>query len=836
MVKAVIMAGGEGSRLRPLTVTRPKPMIPLANTPIIVRLIKHLKENTGISDIGVTLHYLPNVIMSHLHNGADLGVKLHYAVEEKPLGTAGGVKNLVELIGWDDTILVISGDVVTNIDLKRLVEFHFDNRADLTMAVRKETDVTRFGIVALDERGRVLRFKEKPSPNEVFSDIINTGIYVIEPHVFKKLEAKRSLDFASDVIPRLLADNFRVFAMRVDDYYWSDIGDIEQYRATHVDLLSRRLVLPGGIEGREIRPGVFIGRNTHVDVERVIPPVVVGNNSKIISSTLGPYTVIGSNVVVEEGSRVENSIVFDNAYIGSASVVEGAVIGEKVTLGDHVVVVEGVVIGDETRVGRGASVKARVKIWPMKIIDPYTTVPSDIRWGVRWSRVLFEPWGLTGVLNIDITPEFLVKLGSAIGSILREGESVIAGSDVSPASHVGLQSMIVGFMSVGVGVRYAGYTPLPFITFGVNRLGTSGGVYVNTLQGEYAKIRVKVFDREGKFLPKNLARKIEDVFFREQLRRSAEIDAGFLVEENGLEKLYAEEASTLLDLEEVDGSKLSKVLVDCGGGVVSKVIADIFFKTKLPLYYSNCTDVRTPRAIRRQAFTELVDSSIAIVKGTGFRLGFIFDSDGDKLTLVTDRHGLVAGDKLVALMAQVVLTERPGSRVLLPETTPRAIVEFVERLGGKVELAETGLMGLSEKINTSYALAADERGSIIYPEFHYGPDAIFTAMRLLVFASRSDINEAVSRLPLIHRVVKEIYLPFEKRGLFARELTRALDMREIEMIDGLKIFDEGVGWVYLRFSRTDPVVEVIFEPIEEGKLEYMIKSVMDLIGRVLEKI
>jgi len=835
LVKAVIMAGGEGSRLRPLTVTRPKPMIPIVNKPIIVRLIEHVRDSMGVSEIGVTLHYLPNVIMSHLQDGSHLGVKLSYVVEEKPLGTAGGVRNLVSSLGWDDTLLVISGDVVTNIDLRKLIKFHQENKADFTMAVRRERDITRFGIVDLDEDGRVVRFKEKPSPGEVFSDVVNTGIYVIEPHVLKIPEEKKNLDFASDVIPRLLKGNSRVYGFRVDEFYWSDIGDLEQYRATHIDVLSGSLILPGGIEERLVKQGVYIGEDAVVDVEKINPPVVVGEGARVISSTIGPYAVIGRNVVVEENSTIENSIIFDNSFIGSSSVIEGAVVGENVRVGDHVVISEGSVIGDETRIGRGVHVKPRVRIWPSKLIDSYTTVASDLRWGVRWSRVLFEPWGMTGILNVDLTLEMLVKLGSAMGSVLREGDHLLAGCDATMAGCIGKQSIVLGALSAGVSVLDAGAIPLPLISYGVRRLKAKLGVYVNTIQGEYARVRVKVFDGEGKFVSKSMARRIEEVFFREQLRRSGEIESAFIADEEGLSKAYVSEITGMLASAEL-GARPAKVLVDCGGGVVANIISDVLYTIGETPYYSNCTEVKSPRRLKKVAFTKVFDSTVAIVKNSGFKLGLIFDNDGDKLVLATGRNGIVGGDRLIALMARIMLEEKPSGRILLPAATPRSILEYVEGIGGKVELADTGLMGLSEKLSDSYIMAADERGGVIYPFFHYGPDGVFTAVKILEFSKRFDIEKAVSEIPEVHKARYEVYIPFEKRGLFAKELSRVIDMREVETVDGFKIFEEDLGWAYLRFSRTEPVLEIIVEPIEDGKLELLAKTILELVERVKQKI
>ncbi|WP_440059286.1 sugar phosphate nucleotidyltransferase [Thermogladius sp. 4427co] len=835
MVKTVIMAGGEGVRLRPLTVTRPKPMIPVANIPMITRLIEHVKSTTGILDIGVTLYYLPNVIMSHLRDGSELGVRIYYSIEEKPLGTAGGVKKMIDDYAWDDTIIVVSGDVLTNIDLGEVLKFHYENNSDFTIVVRREKDVTRFGIVELDSRLRVTRFKEKPSPSEVFSDLINTGIYVIEPHVFKAVGSRKNMDFANDLIPFLIQNNYRLYGFVADKYYWSDIGDIEQYRATHIDVLSGSLNLPGGIREEPKAKGVFIGRNASVKTDRIIPPVIIGEGSKVISSVIGPYTVIGRNVIVEEDSVIENSIVFDNVYIGSSVRVEGAIIGEKATIGDHTVIGEGAVIGDESRIGRGSQVKPRVKIWPSKIIDPYTTVSSDVKWGIRWSRVLFEPWGLSGVFNIDITPELLVKLGLTIGSILRERSTVLIGHDLSMTSLAAARAVEAGILASGVDVKYLGAIPLPLLTYSIKKLKTPLGVYVNSVQGDHMRLRLKFFEEDGKFLTKNMSRKIEEIFFREQIRRSADVELGHLTIEPGLEKDYVEELFNYLPIEASRMRNL-RILVDCAGGVVSRIVPEVFSRMDISVYYSNCTDMKVPRHLRKNVYANIYTSTANIIRDSGFDLGFIFDNDGDKLALATRRSGVVSGDRLVALMAAIMLKKHPGGRILLPSTMSQGLIKFVEDLGGKVELGGTGLMGLSDQLDDKYIMAADERGSIIFPFLHFGPDAIFTALSILDYAVSNDIDETISSIPEFFKLRKELYLPYEKRALFARKLVENVELEIVELGDGFKIFFAETGWAYLRFMRSEPVVEIVVESSTKESAEVILKNMLYLVNSIIEKL
>src|SRR5487761_1464478 len=217
-MKAVIMAGGEGTRLRPLTSNQPKPMMPLANRPMMEHIVELLKKH-GFNDIVVTVAFQANAIRTYFGNGAEFGVRMVYATEETPLGTAGSVRNAMDELA--EPFLVISGDVLTDIDLGAIVEFHRDRKAMATIGLKSMDNPLEFGIVITREDGSIERFLEKPTWGQVFSDTINTGIYVLEPEVFEHIEAGKPVDFSADVFPRLLDEGIPLFGY-VAEGYWED--------------------------------------------------------------------------------------------------------------------------------------------------------------------------------------------------------------------------------------------------------------------------------------------------------------------------------------------------------------------------------------------------------------------------------------------------------------------------------------------------------------------------------------------------------------------------------------------------------------------------------------
>ena len=260
-MKAVILAGGEGTRLRPLTSNQPKPMMPIANRPMMEHIVRLLRRH-GFDEIVVTVAFLANQIRTYFGDGSELGVEMRYATEDTPLGTAGSVRNAADEL--DDTFLVIAGDVLTDIDLGALVAAHHESGALGTIALKRVTDPVDFGIVITREDGRIERFLEKPTWGQVFSDTINTGIYVLEPHVFDFIPAGESVDFSGDVFPAALAKGEDLFGHVVDGY-WEDVGTHDAYLRSHQDILDG--LVDVSIEGFRMRENIWLGEGAEVDPE-----------------------------------------------------------------------------------------------------------------------------------------------------------------------------------------------------------------------------------------------------------------------------------------------------------------------------------------------------------------------------------------------------------------------------------------------------------------------------------------------------------------------------------------------------------------------------------------
>ena len=271
------MAGGEGTRLRPMTANQPKPLLPVTNRPIMEHVLRLLKKH-GFEETVVTVQFLAALVRNYFGDGEDVGMFLQYATEEMPLGTAGSVKNAEDALK-DSPFLVISGDALTDMDLTEMCRFHKENGALVTVGLTRVPDPLEFGIVIADEDGRIQRFLEKPTWGQVFSDTVNTGVYIMEPEVLAEVSAKESVDWSHDVFPKLLARGAPIFGY-ISDKYWEDVGTLESYLKAQADVLNRKVEVD--IAGFEVSPGVWIAEGADVDPDAVLKgPLVVGDYAKI---------------------------------------------------------------------------------------------------------------------------------------------------------------------------------------------------------------------------------------------------------------------------------------------------------------------------------------------------------------------------------------------------------------------------------------------------------------------------------------------------------------------------------------------------------------------------
>src|ERR1700722_1179530 len=523
-MKAVIMAGGEGTRLRPLTSNQPKPMMPIVNRPMMEHIVELLKKH-GFDDIVVTVAFQANAIRTYFGNGSEFGVRMVYATEENPLGTAGSVRNAMdELV---ESFLVISGDVVTDLDLAAIVEFHREKKALATIALKAMENPLEFGIVITHDDGSIERFLEKPTWGQVFSDTINTGIYVLEPEVFDYIEPAKPVDFSADVFPRLLEEGKPLFGY-VAEGYWEDVGTLDAYIKAHQDALDAQVALD--IPGFRLGGGIWLGEGSEIDPAATVNgPAVIGDYSRVEAGAhLAEYTVLGSNVRVGPDAFIERSVVPDNAYLGPGVRLRGPVGGRSSDLRRGARLEEGVVLGDECFVGEHAVINPGVKVYPFKTVEHGAIVNSSIVWESRGARNLFGRLGVAGLANVDISPELAVRLAMAYGTTMKKGSTVVASRDTSRAARVLKRALMVGLNAAGVDVADLEVATVPVTRFGVRNEGGAGGLSVRLARDDPQSVIIRFFDSGGIDISEAAQKKIERLFYREDFRRSLAGEIGDL--------------------------------------------------------------------------------------------------------------------------------------------------------------------------------------------------------------------------------------------------------------------------------------------------------------------
>ncbi|GAC1348894.1 MAG: mannose-1-phosphate guanyltransferase [Vulcanimicrobiaceae bacterium] len=832
-MKAVVMAGGEGSRLRPLTSRRPKPLAPIANKPVMEHIVDLLRRH-GITDIVATLHYLADEIESYFGDGSDFGVKMQYVVEDTPLGTAGAVKLAANLLG-DEPFLVISGDALTDLDLTALVADHRAAGASATITLQRVTNPLEFGVVITDERRRITRFLEKPSWGEIFSDTINTGIYVLDPIVLSYMEAGKSYDFSRDIFPRLLHEE-KLISGYIATEYWTDIGNLQQYQQANYDALSGKVRLE--IAGVQVSPGVWMGEGCRVDPQaRIVGPAVLGRNVVVeAGAVVGSDTVLGNATIVARNARVQRTVAWADSYFGEAASITGCTIADRNIVKDHVTIGEGAVIGTGCTLGSGAIVRPNLKLWPDKSVSSGAIVSMSLIYGIKWPGSLFGAVGVSGIANVELTPEFALKLGQALGSSLKPGITVMTSRDAHPAARVMNRCVISGLLSVGIHVEDLRSLPLPLARY-ATRMAGDGGVHTRVDPSDPSAVLIEIMDASGVNVDTTSERKIENLFFREDFRRTGMDEVGLLSFPARTLELYTSEMLAALKPTALPSANF-KVVVDYGYGNASSVLPRVLANlgvdiVALDAYYDE-KKARTFRDDRERYLEQLRTVTLTL----GADLGVLVDHDGESFALVDDLGRVIAGNRLLALVALMVCRAQPGARIAMPITTPSAIGRLVEAAGGVVTRTKSDRRSMM-------ALAARERGTIaygsgfkqepIFPEFQPAFDALYAivkVMELLALEGRRlhELNDMLPTWFFRHRAVR---CPWERKGEVMRTFADDHARDDIELFDGVRVATEH-GWFLVLPDASDPSVNVYAEGDSNETADSLIEDILRRIQGLVE--
>jgi mannose-1-phosphate guanylyltransferase/phosphomannomutase len=812
-MKAVLMAGGEGSRLRPVTANRPKPLVPVCNVPIMEHILGLLKKH-GIEDVVATLYYLGDEIQDYFGDGSDFGVKIDYSVENVPLGTAGSVKKAEALL-QNDSFVIISGDALTDCDLTKAIEFHKKKGSVATLILYRVPSPLEFGVVITDEEGRVVRFLEKPSWSEVFSDTVNTGIYILEPEILKYMEHGRNYDWSGDIFPRLLEEGKPIYGYVMEEY-WADVGSLSQYREAQEHLLSGRVNLP--IQGADLEGGRSIGENCDIDeTATLVPPICIGRNCKIKArARVGPYTVIGDNSLVEEEANVERSVLWDSVYVGPSVGIHSAIVCSRTTIKRDSVVREDAVIGDRCLIDVNCTVRPRVKIWPDKIIERGSTVTMSLVWGNKWRGSLFRELGVAGLSNIEITPDFACRLGSSFGSCFSPRTRIVTSRDSTRSSRMIKRALIASLLSVGCDVLDLRSSAVPIARHFIKASGAGGAISCRKLPGNPRVSLVEMFDSGGAYLSRNLERKVETIFFREDYRRTDPDDLGVIEFASRAVEEYQADFFRLLG-EDSEPSTL-KVVCDYGFSSVS-----LFYPAMLDrmgvqsISLNGFNDAkRSPRTTHE--IENHVQNLSQIVGNLGYDMGVLFTQEGERITIVDNRGRLLDGSNLLAAMATLISQTTKDASIALTVTAPSRLEELLTKGGAKILRTKSDTRSLmSSSFDAGVTMAGDENGGFIFPTLHPGFDATYSFAKLITMLQQTKVtlSEVADSLPSFKLAYEQVRVPWEAKGGIMRRLAEEnRDGEHIELLDGIKIYNQN-SWVLVLPDAVEPVFHVYAESPEE---------------------
>ncbi len=808
-MKAVIMAGGEGTRLRPLTSLLPKPMVPIVNQPVMEHIVGLVKHH-DITEIVATLAFMPQVIADYFGDGDEWGVSLEYAIEESPLGTAGSVKNAERLLVGDEPFLVISGDALTDIDLREVIEFHKRKGGAVTIALKSVPDPLEFGVVITDSDGLVERFVEKPTWGQVFSDHINTGIYVVEPWVLDEIPAGTPYDFSAELFPKLMRQGHKIYGM-VAEGYWCDVGGHESYVQVHRDILDglAKIFVPG----IHARASLWIADSAVVDQDAILgDKVVIGENTKIrAGAVVGDYAVIGDNCIVGSDARISDSVVWDDAFLGGQSEVAGAVLCRHVDVRARSIVDAGAVIGSESVIGIGAHIGANVHIFPYKRVEPSAMVASSLIWEATGPRSLFADASIKGLVGIDITPELGLRVAEAYGSVLPKGGHVVVTRDTSNSARMIKRAIVAGFNASGVNVRDLRVASPAVSRFTTQKTRCVGGLHVAGSQDDPQFLEIRFFDKNGLDIPPWEQKKIERLYFRGEFRRAFFEDVGEILYPPRPLEYYTVALNEAIAQVGFEGG-WRNVVTDMGGGTASLVLPIVAHDWHLNLIALNpVVDFEASSAFS-ESQSDAVSQLARSLEVFGGDLGIAFDKGAERVRLMTRAGVMLDGNTALHLVVELwcrTRSETPGA-IAVPLTASQTVESIAAAHGRSVVRPGKSRRALAQAVLDGRAVfAGGGTGGYIFGDFFPAYDGVLTLGMItrMIAATGRTIDDLVAELPPFHLESLDIFCPLNRKGAVMRAVIDAAAPLNPDLTEGVRVRYPD-GWALVLPDAVEPAVGI----------------------------
>jgi mannose-1-phosphate guanylyltransferase/phosphomannomutase len=812
-MKAVIMAGGFGTRIQPLTSSMPKPMIPLMNRPIMLHIVELLKKH-HITDLVMLLYHQPSVIRNFFRDGSDFGVKITYVTPIEDLGTAGAVKHAEKFL--DERFLIISGDLLTDFNLKKVIDFHEESKAMATITLTSVKDPLQFGVVITDKEKRITQFLEKPGWGEVISDTINTGIYVLEPEIFKFIPAGENFDFSQDLFPLLLKNQAPLFGYPAKGY-WRDIGNTDSYREAHHDIFRGRVNIridetKQDLVGKDLRIGADVRLDDSAMVEGT---VVIGDNSQIIAGAHLKDSVIGRNCTIEAGVKLSRCVIWDNVYVKRGAKITDSVLCNNVRVGQGVVIEEGGIVADDTSIGEESYIKRDVKIWPRKVIEGGATVTDNLIWGEKWKKSLFEGALIRGLTNVELTPEFVAKLGCAYGTSLPKKSFVLGGRDASLSSRMLKRSFLGGILSAGVNVRDLKMIPLPVLRYKLKTFGEVGGVHFRQAMDDPASTEIVFLDSDGLDFSSSMGKNVERIFYKENFRRAHHMEPGGITELPQVVEFYREGFARAIDQAVVKKGNF-KVVVDFNHSPAGQILPAILNEMGCEVISLNAYIDEERGAKKAEEKPRSLTQLATIVASLEAQAGFWLDPTTEVVILV-DGTGKIYGEaEALPLMVALMLKAGNSGAFAVPVSAPSVIELMAHQKGCTVRRTKNAERAMIEAaLSSEVVMAASMDGRFAFPKFQAAFDGMFAVAKTIELLAVCGASLAAVMEETPRRDFLQVRVPcaLEMKGGIMRKMSEDSLDKEATFIDGIKVHF-GEDWVLVLPDQYQPNVQIVAEAKE----------------------
>jgi len=826
-MKAVVMAGGFGTRLRPITESLPKPMAYVANRPMMEHVVRLLRR-AGILDLDVLLYFYPDKITSYFGDGSPWGVRIHYIGAESDYGTAGSVKNAEPRI--DGTFLVISADIITDFDLSRAIEFHREREAAATIVLTRVPNPIQYGIVITEDDGRIARFLEKPSWGEVFSDTVNTGIYILEPEVLSLIPHGKNFDFSKNVFPEMLSRGDRLLGY-IAEGYWKDVGNLDEYLNVHLDILSGKVGIE--FEGKKAGSGnVWIGENSRVDFTSDLQNVVIGKDCVVGAGVSAENVVLGDGCVVEDGAVLQSSVVWPRTTIHKGVRLLENIIGSDCVIRGRAFLAERAVISDHCQIGTEAVVKANVKVWPHKVVEDGAVLSSSLVWGEKWARSLFSAYGIYGLANHEITPEFAAKVGAAFAATFGKKVVLSTSRDSHKTSRMINRAIMTGMLSVGVDVHDYGVTPLPVVRYlARSHREEKGGVHTRKSPFDPSFVDLKFFDDSGLNLPLGMERNIELLFFREDFVRADTEETGEISFPVGGFDTYVDGFLKAINVRVVKERGFNIVL-DHSYGSTALLFPRILGRLGVETVALNANLDAARITKTEEEFQKGLSHLTAISRSLSADFGVMIDTGGEKIFLVDEKGDILPDWTALQVFCLLSCRRKRSGKVGVPVTASRNVEKIAARFGMDVIRTRTLPRSLMETAaSEGVTFVGDDSGGYVFPSFQPAFDGMFAIVRLMemLAGENRSLSDVLREVPPTVMLKKKIPCAWEHKGALMRMLADHAKGKPSQFVDGVKIF-HGEDWALIYPSQDEAYFHLCVESEDRREAGEIAAGYVDLFS------